>query len=55
MSPPSLNLAELERWAIQESIRRNNGHLTKVVAELGIGRTTLYRRMKDYNLDAKLQ
>ena len=53
--PTTLNLAALERWAIEESIRRHNGYLAKVVAELGIGRTTLYRRMKDYNLEAKLQ
>lgn len=53
--PPTLNLAALERWAIEESIRRNSGRLSKVVAELGIGRTTLYRRMKEYNLDVNLE
>ncbi len=54
-APPTLNLAALERWAIEESIRRNRGRLSKVVEELGIGRTTLYRRMKEYNLDANLE
>jgi two-component system response regulator HydG len=48
---PSLNLEELERRAIVEALRKTEGNLTQVVKLLGIGRTTLYRKLKRYKLD----
>ena len=46
----SLNLAELERNAIRNAIRQCEGNLTQVAKLLGLGRTTLYRKMEKYEL-----
>ncbi|MDO9317258.1 MAG: sigma-54 dependent transcriptional regulator [Gammaproteobacteria bacterium] len=46
----SLNLAELERNAISNAIRQCEGNLTQVAKLLGLGRTTLYRKMEKYEL-----
>lgn len=46
-----LTLEQLEKIAIEEAIERNDGNLKKAVQELGIGRTTLYRKLKKYNMD----
>lgn len=47
-SVPIMTLEELEKLAITSSIERNQGNLSNVVRELGIGRTTLYRKLKQY-------
>ena len=44
MSP----LAEVEKRAILDAIRYTKGDRTVAAALLGIGRTTLYRKLKDY-------
>jgi transcriptional regulator of acetoin/glycerol metabolism len=44
-------LHELEKRAILEAIRYTKGDRTTAAALLGIGRTTLYRKMKEYNLE----
>lgn len=41
-----LNVHEKEKQLIEEAIRKCNGNLTRASKELGIGRTTLYRRLK---------
>ena len=46
-----LDLEALERVAIIASIARNGGNLSAVVRDLGIGRTTLYRKLKRYGLE----
>jgi DNA-binding NtrC family response regulator len=43
-------LEEMERLAIQHALARHNGNLVKVVQQLGIGRTTLFRKLKQYGL-----
>ncbi len=43
-------LADLEREAIERELERWNGNVTAVGKALGIGRTTLYRRLKAYGL-----
>jgi DNA-binding NtrC family response regulator len=43
-----VKLAELERLAIEAALRRTNGNVTRAVRQLGIGRTTLYRRLTRY-------
>ena len=43
-------LEDMERDAIAAALARNNGNVSKVVRELGIGRTTLYRKLKKYDL-----
>jgi two-component system response regulator HydG len=43
-------LAELERQAILGAIRRLDGDKLKAAMQLGIGKTTLYRKLKEYGI-----
>jgi DNA-binding NtrC family response regulator len=43
-------LAELEKRAILEALRRNDNNRSKAAAELGISRRTLYNRLAEYGL-----
>ncbi|MBV8631876.1 MAG: sigma-54-dependent Fis family transcriptional regulator [Silvibacterium sp.] len=43
-------LAELERQAILDTLRRLNGDKLTAARLLGIGKTTLYRKLKEYGL-----
>ena len=42
---------ETERDTIIESLSRNNGHRKATAQELQISERTLYRKIKQYNLD----
>lgn len=42
---------ELESVAISNAIFEFNGNLTEAAKALGIGRATLYRKVKQYNID----
>lgn len=42
---------ELESEAIKKAIASFNGNLTEAAKALGIGRATLYRKVKQYNID----
>lgn len=44
-------IAELERHAIKFAIEYHRGHMTRVAESLGIGRSTLYRKIAEYGLD----
>lgn len=46
----TLNLSEMEREVIRKAIQKSNNNLTRAAEELGIGRTTLYRKMEEYGL-----
>ncbi len=46
----SLNIDEVEERAIREAIKKHQGNLSKAAAELGLGRSTLYRKMKKYGI-----
>ncbi|MEM1216998.1 MAG: sigma-54 dependent transcriptional regulator, partial [Bacteroidota bacterium] len=48
--PHTVNLEELERWAVQKSLTRNAGNISKAAEELGLTRAALYRRMAKYEL-----
>ncbi len=48
--PPVLRLDEVERKTIAEALRRTGGDRSRAAELLGIGRTTLYRKIKEYNL-----
>ena len=48
--PPRLRLDELERIAIESALEHTRGNLSAVGRQLGIGRTTLYRKIKKYGL-----
>ncbi|MCS6884751.1 MAG: sigma-54 dependent transcriptional regulator [Acidobacteriota bacterium] len=39
-----------EKMLVEQAIKRNIGNLDRAAAELGIGRTTLWRKMKRYNI-----
>lgn len=45
-----LNISRLEEQAIKRAIAHYQGNLTKVAKALGLGRTTLYRKMEKYGL-----
>jgi len=50
-APPSeSSLEEIERAAVEEALRVTHGNKTKSAALLGIQRSTLYYKMKKYNL-----
>ena len=46
----SRTMDSVEKNMIKSSIARNNRNLTKVAKELGIGRTSLYRKLEKYGL-----
>ena len=45
-----LGLEELERWAVKRALRGTDGRVTEAAKALGIGRTTLYRKLEKYGL-----
>jgi two-component system, NtrC family, response regulator HydG len=45
-----LNLEALEKTAIRQAISKHGGNLSKASQELGLGRTTLYRKMSKHGL-----
>jgi DNA-binding NtrC family response regulator len=45
-----LNLSKLEARAIEQAIAKHHGNLSKAAQELGLGRTTLYRKMAKHGL-----
>ena len=46
----TLKIDELEKQAILKALEKHNRNFTKVSAELGFGRSTLYRKMKKYGI-----
>jgi two-component system response regulator HydG len=46
-------LEELERRAILRTLRETAGDKLAAARILGIGKTTLYRKLKQYNLEAE--
>jgi transcriptional regulator with PAS, ATPase and Fis domain len=48
---PIFPLAQLEQREILRAIRRTRGDRTAAASLLGIGRTTLYRKLKEYGFD----
>ncbi|MEO1368095.1 MAG: helix-turn-helix domain-containing protein, partial [Acidobacteriota bacterium] len=46
--PPRQTLAELEAERLRRAVEAHGGNLTRAAAELGIARTTLYRRLRKY-------
>lgn len=44
-------MEELEAKAIGDAISQYKGNLTEAAKALGIGRATLYRKVKQYNID----
>jgi len=49
--PATLELRVVEKNLIEKALDRNLGNRRKAAEELGIGVRTLYRKLKDYNLE----
>lgn len=49
-APETLNLRSLEKQAIQKAIAQHQGNLSKAAQALGLGRSTLYRKMMQYGI-----
>ena len=47
---PGATMEDLERAALVDALRRHDGNVAEVVRELGIGRTTVYRKLKKFGL-----
>ena len=43
-------MEDVERSTIEAALAQFNGNVTHVIRELGIPRTTLYRKLKKYGL-----
>jgi len=43
-------LSEMEKKAIEKSLMKNSGNISKTAEELGLSRASLYRRMEKYGL-----
>ena len=47
-------LDAIEADMIRLALGRYRGHMTEVAKRLGIGRSTLYRKMQEYGLEARV-
>ena len=45
---------DMESEIIRMAIARYNGHMSEVARRLGIGRSTLYRKLKEFGLEGDL-
>ena len=52
LTPPIVSLSELEKRAIVSALEYTKGDRAVAANLLGIGRTTLYRKLKEYQLDS---
>ncbi|HKS05862.1 MAG TPA: sigma-54 dependent transcriptional regulator [Gemmatimonadaceae bacterium] len=50
--PPGLTMAEIERKVIEAALRETHGNRRKAAELLAIGERTLYRKLKEYEMDA---
>jgi transcriptional regulator with PAS, ATPase and Fis domain len=48
---PTLSVEDYERKAISSSLMRHNRNLSKAAEELGIARSTLYRKIANFGLE----
>ncbi|MFC1475436.1 helix-turn-helix domain-containing protein, partial [Candidatus Zixiibacteriota bacterium] len=46
----SFNLTEVEKGVIRKAISKHGGNLSRAAEELGLTRTSLYRRIQKYDL-----
>ncbi len=46
----NLNVMDIERTTIEKALQKHNGNLSKAAQELGMGRSTLYRKIEKHKL-----
>jgi DNA-binding NtrC family response regulator len=46
---------EMESEIIKTAIARYEGHMSEVARRLGIGRSTLYRKLKEFGLEPDME
>lgn len=51
LEPRVQKMEDIEARAIEEAINQYKGNLTEAAKALGIGRATLYRKVKQYQID----
>jgi DNA-binding NtrC family response regulator len=49
---PEMTMADIEREAIAMALRESDGNRRKAAERLGIGERTLYRKLKEFGIDA---
>ncbi|HFB55148.1 MAG TPA: sigma-54-dependent Fis family transcriptional regulator, partial [Hellea balneolensis] len=49
------SLQDIERDLIQLAIDNYSGHMSEVARRLGIGRSTLYRKVREHDLDVEIK
>jgi DNA-binding NtrC family response regulator len=47
------SLQDIEKDILQYAIEFYDGHMSEVSRRLGIGRSTLYRKVREYDLDVR--
>ncbi len=52
LNSKSLKVEEVEKQTIIKALRETNGKLNEAAKKLGIGRTTLYRKIRKYKINA---
>jgi Nif-specific regulatory protein len=52
--PASLNLEELEKWAMVQALHRSSGNVTKAAEMLGVVRDTFTNKMRKYGIERKV-
>lgn len=50
ITPDSVNMDEVEKRTIEKAIAKNKGNISKAAKELGLGRTTIYRKLDKYGI-----
>jgi transcriptional regulator with PAS, ATPase and Fis domain len=45
-----LNIEDVEKILIRKALQKHNGHITRAAEELGLTRSSLYRRLERYGL-----
>ena len=49
--PADMSLEQLERWYVERVLREENGHVDSAARRLGIPRSTLYQKLKKWDLN----
>jgi transcriptional regulator with PAS, ATPase and Fis domain len=48
----TLSIADMEKELIEKALKKHKGKRKDAALELGISERTLYRKIKEYNIDA---